>query len=384
MNLLAWILAGVMTGVAAYLGWRWQRTEAERRALQDAARNMATGAQQQQERNERLTQLLQALEEVDASSVFLLDESLRIQWMSQAAHRLCHSRLPLPLPLHQALRSYETLALAKSALRDDLTHEHQFSSDDHSFLAAAKRVSQKPILITLVIQDVTERLRKERARRDFFANLSHELRTPIASIRLMIETLQQGAAASAKQRQRLLTSIYEQIDSLQQLAREMLDLSMIESGKMPLKMTETRVEAIAEPVRQRMIAPAERKSITLEASYQPEVQVWADTTYVQRVLQNLLYNAIKFTPEGGHIALSGHAEEDVYVFEVADNGVGIDDKDLPHLFKRFFKADRMRSMEGTGLGLAIAKHIVEGHGGRIWVKSKLGEGATFYFNLPRV
>lgn len=384
MTTFGWVLIFTLVLLAVYLGWRWRRVEIERKKLIQRTLSARDEAHDLQNSNEQLTRALHAIEQVSANGIFLLDENKAIVWMNNSARELCIPDISLPQPLSQAVRSYEILTLVEDELDDDGPHERQFSSDETSYLAVAQRIFAEPALLALSVSDVTELLRLGRARRDFLANVSHDLRTPIAAIQLMVETLRSGAVDDNRRREQLLSGIFEQTASLQQLAQEMLDLSMIESGRMPLKMVETQIEDLIEPVYQRMITQAEHKEIELKSDYSTDIKAWADVNHVQRALQNLVHNAIKFTPLGGHVEIRAYTEGEDVVIEVADSGVGIAQEDIDHVFERFFKADRVRGGDGTGLGLAIARHIVLGHGGRIWVESEQGRGAAFRFTLLKV
>ncbi len=242
----------------------------------------------------------------------------------------------------------------------------------------------------VVLQDLTQVRRLETVRRDFISNISHELRTPLASLALVVETLQDGALDDRPAAQRFLTHMESEVAALIQMVEELLELARIESGKAPLdRAPATVAQLIAAPV-ERLRPQAERKEIALSVTLAPDLpHVYADAQRIHQVVGNLIHNAIKFTPEGGTIAVSargGDAGE--VVIAVSDTGSGIPADDLPRIFERFYKVERARSKEharpagGTGLGLAIAKHIVQSHGGRIWVESVEGKGSTFYFSLP--
>jgi two-component system phosphate regulon sensor histidine kinase PhoR len=221
-----------------------------------------------------------------------------------------------------------------------------------------------------------------RARRDFVANISHELRTPLASIRLLVETLQAGALSNPPVASEMLSKISVEVDALSQLARELLDLAMIESGQMPLKLQCTDLHDLARAQVQRFMPQTQQKQQTLDLDIPAGTCALADDEMISRVLSNLLHNACKFTPNGGRISVSAQRDNDDVTVSVTDTGPGIPPEDLARIFERFYKVDRARGQSGTGLGLAIARHIVEGHGGRIWAESSLGHGATFRFTLP--
>ena len=234
----------------------------------------------------------------------------------------------------------------------------------------------------LALQDVSEVQRLGRARRDFVANISHDLRTPLASIRLLVDTLQAGALNDQKAAAEMLSKIGIEVDALTQLARELLDLAMIESGQMPLKLERTDLSDLVQAQIERFAPQARSKQQSLVLDIPPGTCALADGEMIGRVLSNLLHNACKFTPSGGQISVGAHLDNDNVTVWVADTGPGISPEDLTRIFERFYKVDRARGQSGTGLGLAIARHIVEGHGGRIWAESSLGHGATFRFTLP--
>lgn len=236
----------------------------------------------------------------------------------------------------------------------------------------------------LILQDLTRVRRLESVRRDFVSNVSHELRTPLASLKALTETLQDGALDDPPAARRFLVRMDDEIDNLTQLVQELLELSRIESGKVPLEQRATRPEELLGLVAERMQIQASRVGLALRVECPPDLPlVHADRTRIEQVLVNLVHNAIKFTPKG-EIYLSAYQDSRTVVFFVRDTGVGISSDDLTRIFERFFKADRSRSGGGTGLGLSIARHVVEAHGGRIWAESTLGEGSTFYFSLPVV
>lgn len=235
----------------------------------------------------------------------------------------------------------------------------------------------------LLFQNLTRLRQVETMRRDFISNVSHELRTPLASLKALTETLQDGALEDPPAARRFLERIETEVDSMSLMVAELLELSRIESGRVPLRLAPTRPLDIMQQAVDRLRLQAERAglSITLDC---PEhlPQVMADQTRLEQVTVNLLHNAIKFTPPGGQIAVVGQSQNGTVVFSVSDTGIGIPADELPRIFERFYKADRARTSGGTGLGLSIARHLVEAHGGRIWVKSELGQGSTFYFTIP--
>lgn len=242
---------------------------------------------------------------------------------------------------------------------------------------------------TLAFQDVTDLHRLQRARRDFVANISHELRTPLTSLGLLCDALL--ASSGDGDDGELVRTIASEVRALTTLVTDMLDLSQIEDGRMPLRLASTRVADLVEQVVTRLKPQAEQRGITLTVEVEPGIQALADADKAGRVLTNLLDNAVKYSYPGGQVRIAGRrspeprADGGDILFTVADNGPGIAAADLPRVFERFFKADRARERGGgvgAGLGLAIARHLVEAHGGRIWATSVEGQGATFHFTLP--
>lgn len=235
----------------------------------------------------------------------------------------------------------------------------------------------------LLFQDLTRLRRLETVRRDFISNLSHELRTPLASLKALTETLQDGALNDPPAAQRFLAQIQTEVDALSQMAAELLQLSRIESGQVALNLQSVSPAQLLHSAADRMRLQAERAGLSLNVDCPPDLPaVRADPQRIEQVLVNLLHNAVKFTPSGGEIVLSAQVEGGAVRLSVRDTGVGIPADDMPRIFERFYKADRARSGGGTGLGLAIARHIVEAHGGRIWVESEEGKGSVFHFSLP--
>jgi two-component system phosphate regulon sensor histidine kinase PhoR len=222
-------------------------------------------------------------------------------------------------------------------------------------------------------------------RRDFVSNISHELRTPLAGLKALVDTLRDGALEDPQAAERFLNRMDAEVDAVTQMVQELLQLSRLESGQAPLRLVPTPVsDVLVKPI-ERLRPQAERAELDVTVVLPPLLpMVLADAERVQQVVTNLVHNAIKFTPVGGTLTVSARSEGDQVVVSVSDTGVGITPDDLPRIFERFFKADRARSGGGTGLGLAIAKHVVQGHGGHIWVESTEGKGSTFFFSLPAV
>ena len=235
----------------------------------------------------------------------------------------------------------------------------------------------------LVFQDLTRVRKLETVRRDFISNVSHELRTPLASLKALTETLHEGALEDPPAARRFLTRMDNEIDNMTQLVRELLELSRIESGRVPLNRRQVTPLKLLTGAAERMQLQAERAGLSLTAQASEDLpEVMADAERIEQVLVNLMHNAIKFTPPGGQIESSAYRDGDTIVFVVRDTGVGIDPDAMARIFERFYKADQSRSGGGTGLGLSIARHTIEAHDGRIWVESEVNRGSTFFFSLP--
>jgi two-component system phosphate regulon sensor histidine kinase PhoR len=235
----------------------------------------------------------------------------------------------------------------------------------------------------LVYQDLTRVRRLEIVRRDFISNVSHELRTPLASLKALTETLMEGALEDPPAARRFLVQMDTEVDNLTQMVQELLELTRIESGKVPLNQMSIQPYELLQPAVDRMQLQAERARLNLHLDCPQNLSlVNADPERIEQVLVNLLHNAIKFTLPGGEIIVSAYQSDNMMTFFVKDSGVGIDPDSLTRIFERFYKADRSRSGRGTGLGLSIARHLVEAHGGRIWAESEIGQGSTFYFTIP--
>jgi two-component system phosphate regulon sensor histidine kinase PhoR len=235
----------------------------------------------------------------------------------------------------------------------------------------------------VILQDLTRIKRLESIRRDFISNISHELRTPLASLKALVDTLRDGALEDPPAAQRFLDRVEVEVDALTQMVQELLELSRVESGQVPLDRQEHHIEEVLSLSVERLRPQAQRAGLELVLDLSEErPQVLIDADRVRQVLTNLLHNAIKFTPPGGKVRVWTKQAGAEVVVAVSDTGVGIAPEDLARIFERFYKADQARSGGGTGLGLAIAKHIVQAHGGRIWAESVEGKGSAFYFSLP--
>jgi two-component system, OmpR family, phosphate regulon sensor histidine kinase PhoR len=236
-----------------------------------------------------------------------------------------------------------------------------------------------------VLRDVTELRQTERLRRELTANVSHELRTPLTSIKGFAETLLDGAMRDEATCRRFLGIINGETDRLVKLVDDLLDLSLLESKRVALELRPVDVGVLVAHTVDKLKPLAQTQRLSLHQTAPAGIVVSADADRLSQVLTNLVDNALKYTPEGGRVDVRVAAVNGEVEVLVNDSGRGIGPEDLPHVFERFYRADRSRTRDsgGTGLGLAIAKHIVEAHGGRISVSSRPNEGTTFKVTLPR-
>jgi len=294
-------------------------------------------------------------------------------------------------------RQHQLQDLVNQTLEGKPTPPLYFNIGDKILEAHARPIKDDQLIVAvaLAIHDVTELQRLSRARRYFVTNISHELRTPLASLQLLTETLLNGAIEDKEMAASLVAKIAIQIGVLKQLAQEVLDLALIESGQVPLRMAAYSLKEITQRQVEHLLPQAEHKKLALKVEIDDDIKVLADENMIGRVLTNLIHNGIKFTESGG-VTISAQRmngnklfpakkiEDGWFLIRVSDTGPGIPTDELPRIFERFYKLDQARTKphSGTGLGLAIAKHIVEAHGGQIWAESNPAAGSTFYFTLP--
>jgi two-component system phosphate regulon sensor histidine kinase PhoR len=307
--------------------------------------------------------------------------------------------------LIEIVRNSELLALIRRALRGDeglqsdivmgITQTQSFSvtaapvnamevsTPDRP--AAGRASAERPSGAVVVLHDVTELRRLERVRQDFVANVSHEFKTPLTAIQGFAETLLAGALDDPSNNRRFLEIIRNHAIRLARLTNDLLKLARIEAGKLEVEFSTVGLMELIEACAETTLLKADRKEITLEIEVPPKLPaVRGDAGLMRDVLQNLLDNAIQYTSQGGHIRVTADAGDRDAVVTVADTGIGIPLADQERIFERFYRVDAARSREagGTGLGLSIAKHIVEAHGGRLWVESTVGQGSRFSFSIP--
>jgi two-component system, OmpR family, phosphate regulon sensor histidine kinase PhoR len=248
------------------------------------------------------------------------------------------------------------------------------------------RARRSPVSgVWLVLEDVTELRHLQRIRAEFIDNLSHELRTPLTTISLLAETAGRDAATASPKLRERIAKIEVETGHLIQMVNELLDLSRIESGAATVLLDDVDMVRLARSSAERLRPFAERQGLRLEFDLPEHVSpVRGDEDRLGQVLVNLLHNAVKFSPNGGALTVGVREGDGEVVTWVRDPGVGVPAADQGRIFERFYKVDRarVRGRGGTGLGLSIARHVVETHGGRIWVESVEGAGSTFSFAIP--
>ncbi len=233
-----------------------------------------------------------------------------------------------------------------------------------------------------------ERERLERARRNLVVAVSHDLRTPLASLQVMTEAMDDGLVTDEQTRARYFTTMRMQIGHLSRLIDELFEITQIDAGALQLNLTRVAPGELASDAAEGLRASAAAKAIELQVQIEPGLPaVLASPQHIERVLNNVLANALRHTPAGGYIELRvayGEGEKQQILFEVRDTGDGISAEDLPYIFEPFFRGEQSRSRTtgGTGLGLAIAQSIVRAHHGAIWVESIVGRGTNMRFSVP--
>lgn len=242
------------------------------------------------------------------------------------------------------------------------------------------------IFAVFVFHDITELKKVERIRKDFVANVSHELKTPLTSIKGFVEALQDGAIKDPEQSVRFLSIISDRTDRMNKIISDLLQLSQIESKEFELKVEPFLFKESIDEAIHSLKRSADEKSQDIHVGLHSEDQkVLGDKYRINQALTNLLDNAIKYTPEKGNIKIQTLDKGDSVEIAVQDNGIGIPQKDLSRIFERFYTIDRARSRElgGTGLGLSIVRHIIQAHGGEVEVESEMGKGSRFSFALKK-
>jgi two-component system phosphate regulon sensor histidine kinase PhoR len=342
--------------------------------------------------------------------VVALDAGQRILFSNDRAGRLLNfePQTAVGRKLWEVVRQRSVQEIARRALAEPgpCSEELNWGGPEARSLAVhATRLPGTPVRgAVLVFHDTSELRRLERLRSEFVANVSHELKTPLSVITACVETLLDGAVDDPQHRTAFLQQVADQAERLHRLILDMLSLTRIESGTEAFEFQAVPLGPVVAACLGRHRARAEGKRQFLEAvppapwagdnngRPQPggavaaavEVVAWADEEAVNQILDNLVDNALKYTPEYGSIRVRWRAEDGQACLEVQDTGIGIPEHDLPRIFERFYRVDKARSRElgGTGLGLSIVKHLVQALHGSVGATSRLGQGTTFTVRLP--
>ncbi len=296
---------------------------------------------------------------------------------------------------HELKRHYElTKLLGEGLRRKERIHDEQTLYDPEPRLI---QIDGVPMFedddtyrgMLFLIQDISNIRRLERMRSEFVANVSHELKTPIAAVKGFAETLLGGGVQDEQTSRAFLQIIYDESERLNRLIGDILELSKIESKRSPLNFSPIHLQPFFDTIREMLNSSAAKKNITMEMNVPEEMFMEADEDRLRQIFVNLISNAVNYTQDGGKVRLtveekvSENGEERI-LFHVRDTGMGIPKKDLPRIFERFYRVDKARSRisGGTGLGLSIVKHLVDLHHGTVTVESEVNIGTTFTVNLP--
>jgi two-component system phosphate regulon sensor histidine kinase PhoR len=324
-----------------------------------------------------------ALVESMIEGVIAADGRGHIVTANGAARRLLGYGPDEPLPdLAELFRVKAAREVVDAVLRGEPVQDRQLEMDARLFLMNARPLPTGGAV--LVLHDLTEVRRLEAVRRDFVANVSHELKTPLTSISGYAETLL-GDTAEPDTTRRFLETILSNARRMQRLVDDLLDLSRIEAGRWHPTLSEVDVGAVARESWATLATRADGHHIALVMDIAPDAStVSADLDAVRQVLTNLMENSLRYTPDGGRITCITRRQNGAVAVSVRDNGAGIAREHLPRVFERFYRADQSRSRQegGTGLGLAIVKHLVEAHGGRVTAESEQGSGTTVTCVFP--
>jgi two-component system sensor histidine kinase ResE len=281
----------------------------------------------------------------------------------------------LPAPIGAAIRDATPIAV------DDVHETETVLADGTELQLAIAPVADPVAGVVITMRDITGQRRLERARRDLVANVSHELKTPLAAIKGLLELLQGGRVDTEHQTQ-FLALMEVESDRLERLVEEQLQLARLDSGAMPLEREELDLDALADGVVASRRPLAEAAGIELSARNDGVTTVTADAARIEQILLILLDNALRHTPDGGAIVVSARRTDTDAQLEVSDTGEGISADEQPFVFDRFYRGDPSREGRSAGLGLAIARGLAEAHGGRIELASAPGVGSTFTLHLP--
>jgi two-component system phosphate regulon sensor histidine kinase PhoR len=366
-----------------------------RRKLRAQSRRQVAELEEYQHKHQQTTIDAKAQQQVLFNSMLegllLLDRNRKIYLANRAFKNLFGLKIELRgKTVMEALRVHELAELVERAEAEKQVLDYELKLPDLSErwlqvnAAVINNSAGEREGTILVFHDLTRLKQLERTRQEFVANVSHELRTPLSLIKGYVETLLDGARSNPQIAERFLKIIERNTQRLDLLIQDLLTISALESERIKLKLHPVELRPLVEKIFSDLKPPAENKNVEL-ISQLPELTATADVNRLEQVLANLVDNAIKYGRAQGRVTVGGKKLDDgkLEIF-VQDDGPGIPAESLDRVFERFYRVDKARSRDqgGTGLGLSIVKHIVQAHGGEVWVKSELGKGATFFFTLP--
>jgi len=367
----AWAIGGLLllaVAAVAVSTRRLRRERGRREAAEEEARQLLRALEAERAARQSQEAWVGALAGASGDPLLVVDASLRLLRANAAAR----DRFGEPPPGATLIAYSQSLSLeelAREALAQAEEAERVLEIRDRPYLARALAGGD---VVALALEDRSEVRRLSRARQDLVANLSHELRNPLASLQVLAETLASPVAADPAVVRDLAGRVLDEVQALNQMTQEMLDLTAIESGRQVIRLLPVALSEIVAGSVDRLVQAAARKGFRLQDDVPPDLRVLADRDQAARAVQNVLHNAVKFAPQGGSVTLSASPEPDGVhiVLRVSDDGPGIAPADLDRIFERFYRADQARGTPGTGLGLAITRHILRAHGGDVWAENR--------------
>jgi two-component system phosphate regulon sensor histidine kinase PhoR len=323
-----------------------------------------------------------------ADGVIVTDKEGNISLANHAAEKLFGFRAEaiISKTVIEVTHDHEIDNLAKRCLarEEQLNSQIELTSAGKYLRVIAIPITGKILSgCLLLLQDLTEMRNLQTMRQELVGNISHDLRTPLAGIKIMVETLRDGAIDDKNAAIDFLTRIENEVDRLTQMVSELTELSRIEAGSTELNKENLNLNELINEAVIQLRPLADKQRITLNpvlSDTLPSAKV--DRDRLSQTITNLIHNAIKFNRSGGSVTITTSSDDKTITVKVIDTGIGIPKANLPHVFERFYKADKSRTNSGSGLGLAIAKHTIEAHGGTITAQSEEGNGSTFSFTIP--
>jgi len=378
------LVAAVAIGMGVAVAVTWVVSARMQRQVEQAAdreRDLARGGERTGAALARERALLASVLDTMHQGVVALDEERRITLINDAARVLLDlTYAPIGEPLLDHVRLPAILELLPP--KPDAAPVELQTPKGIRIEARVDRLATGDGCI-LLLEDVTEIRKLETIRRDFVANVSHELRTPVAIIRANTETLLGGALDDPKMGPKLIDGLHRNSERLARILADLLDLSRLEAGHYRIELTKVPLAAAVSDAVQTINGAIADKKLAAQIEVADDLAVNADSAALEHVLVNLIDNAVKYTPSGGHVGIAARRNGTKIRVEVSDDGPGIAERNRERIFERFYRVDpgRSRAMGGTGLGLSIVKHLVESMGGQVGVDANEPQGSTFWVEL---